>query len=169
MDEQMEQGGRIDEKDKIVTIQELETIEQLIKNELTEYLNNKENFLDSNYVQYYYLMKHIDSNICKELTNKVIKDEVDVLNFVKNFCVYGQQLTGEREKLYHFDKRINEEFDTKKVYDILVEGVTCSFDFDSDLDLIKASYIMSFEKGFVDEDYSIKDIKEYFNNKKFKD
>ena len=158
-------GNTKNEKDKIVTIQELETIEQLIKNELTEYLNNKENFLDSNYVQYYYLMKHIDSNICKELTNKVIKDEVDILNFVKNFCGHGQHLTGNGEKTYRYHKSLEEEFDMKKVYDILVKELSESIDLNEGLNLYRAAYVMSYEKGCIDDGYTKREIEQYIKNR----
>ena len=43
--------------------------------------------------------------------DKVIKDEVDILNFVKNFCGHGQHLTGNGEKTYRYHKSLEEEFD----------------------------------------------------------
>lgn len=158
-------GSINEEKEKIITIPELETIEQLVKNELTGYLNNKENFSDSNYVQYYYLMKHIDINVCKGLTNRVIKEEVDVLNFIKNFCGYGQNLTGNGEKTYRYDKSLQEEFDMKKVYDILIKDLKEPIDLNAELNLYRAVYIMSYEKGCVDDGYTKKEIEQYFKNR----
>lgn len=158
-------GSTKNEKDKIVTIQEIEIIEQLIKNELTEYLNNKENFSDSNYVQYYYLMKCIDPNICKELTNKIIKDEVDVLAFVKNFCRHGQHLTGNGEKTYSYHKSLQEEFDMKKVYDILINELDESIDLSEGCNLYRAAYVMSYEKGCIDEGYTKREIEQYITHR----
>lgn len=158
-------GSIKNEKEEFITIQETEKIEQLVKNELTQYLNNKNNFLDNNYVQYYYLMKYIDNNVCKELTNRVLKEEVDVLDFIKNFCGYGQHLTGNGEKTYRYYKSLQEEFDMEKVYNILIKGLKYPIDINAGLNFYRLVYIMSYEKGCVDDGYTRREIESYFKNR----
>lgn len=158
-------GSIKNEKEELITKQETEKIEQLVKNELTQYLNNKNNFLDNNYVQYYYLMKYIDNNVCKELTNRVLKEEVDVLDFIKNFCGYGQHLTGNGEKTYRYYKSLQEEFDMEKVYNILIKGLKYPIDINEGLNFYRLVYIMSYEKGCVDDGYTRREIESYFKNR----
>ena len=161
-------GDSNTEREQILTIPEVEKIESMIKDELIDYLNNEDNFLNSNYVQYYYLMKHIDHSCCKKLTDKIIKEKTKVLVFIKNFCGFGQHLTGTGEKTYRYDKSLQDEFDMKQIYDILVKDINPNLNLDIDLNLFKACYIMSYEKGCVDEGYTKKEIKEYLTNRNIK-
>lgn len=151
--------------EQILTILEVEKIEALIKSELTEYLYNENNLLNNNYIQYYYLMKYIDPNVCKKLVEKILKDEIKVLELIKNFCGYGQFLTGSGEKTYSYSKSLQNEFDIKKVYKVLIKDINKNLDLTNDLNFYRACYIMSYEKGFKEEGYTRKEVEQYMNSR----
>lgn len=157
--------GDVDEKKLILERPEVEKIESTIKNELFNYVVDTNNLIDNNYVQYYYLMKYIDDKCCKSLVDKAIKDNSMIGSFIKNFCIVGKIISEPVEKTYQYEKTINDEFDTKIMYNKLVGNIGDMLDLDIDYNLFKVCYIMCYEKGFNTEGFTRKEIEKYIKDK----
>ena len=149
----------------IISIEETIKIETLLKDELKAFVENSDNFDCPEYIQYYYLMKTIDNEICSNLSKKTISEGINVLKFIKNFCTHGQLLTGSGQEIYGFNMNID-EFDTKEVYDILSRDFDPNMDLNQNDNLYKVIYLMSYEKNNIDDHYTIQTVQDYLKEKK---
>ena len=53
----------------------------------------------------------------------------------------------------------------KKVYDILIKELSESIDLNEGLNLYRAAYVMSYEKGCIDDGYTKREIEQYIKNR----
>lgn len=157
-----------DEK-PILTQNELLEIYNIIKQDLELFVCNEDNFDKNDYVQYYYLLKSINPQACKNLVEKILQEEINVLSFIKNFCTHGQYLTGTADKTFGFRLDLGKEIDLEKVYNIFMKDFDPNLNLDEDNNLYKVTYLMFYEnKRDVDNDtqYTKKALLNFLENKK---
>ncbi len=152
----------------ILTIEETKLIENLIKDNLQNFVFNKLNFDEPEYNQYYYLMHTINKQLCDDFVEKLLKEETNILKFIKNFCSCGQLLTGSCEKTYGFSSKLSEDFDIERIYKILTKDFNPDIDLDSNDNLYKVAFMMSYEKYDDDDQFSKSKMKKYLKQKKNK-